>query len=60
MKGADCWRPRAHLFGHIHRACGVINDGTTAFSNAAIMDAHYDCLRRPVELELLGREIIGK
>ena len=45
-------RPRAHLFGHIHRAYGVINDGTTVFSNAAIMDAHYDCLRPPVELEV--------
>ena len=38
-------RPRAHLLGHIHRAYGTVNDGTTVFFNAAIMDSHYDCLR---------------
>ena len=53
-------RPLAHLFGHIHRAYGIVNDGTTVFSNAAIMGAHYDCLRRPVEILLNNLNIFSE
>ena len=43
-------RPRLHLFGHIHKAHGTIDDGSTVFSNAAIMDENYDSLGNPVDL----------
>ena len=43
-------RPRLHLFGHIHKAHGTIDDGSTVFSNAAIMDENYDSLGNPVVL----------
>ena len=40
-------RPCLHLFGHIHKAHGMTNDGMTVFSNAAIMDEGYDSLNGP-------------
>ena len=40
-------RPRIHLFGHIHKANGREESGGTIFSNAAIMDEHYDMLLEP-------------
>ena len=40
-------RPQIHLFGHIHKANGLEESGGTIFSNAAIMDEHYDMLREP-------------
>lgn len=45
-------RPRLHLFGHIHKAHGMTNDGMTVFSNAAIMDEGYDNLNVPNVLSL--------
>lgn len=53
-------RPRAHLFGHIHRAYGTVNNGVTVFSNAAIMDSHYDSLRRPVEILLTNLKVLSE
>lgn len=44
--------PRLHLFGHIHKAHGTIDDGRTVFSNAAIMDEVYDNLNVPLLLIL--------
>lgn len=41
-------RPHLHLFGHIHKAHGTIDDGKTVFSNAAIMDESYDNLNAPL------------
>ena len=40
-------RPRIHLFGHIHKANGLEESGEIVFSNAAIIDEHYDMLREP-------------
>ena len=45
-------RPCLHLFGHIHKAHGMTNDGMTVFSNAAIMDEGYDNLNAPNVLSL--------
>ena len=39
--------PKLHLFGHIHKANGILSDGVTTFSNAAMMDERYDQLQRP-------------
>ena len=45
-------KPELHLFGHIHRANGVFRNDVTAFSNAAIMDEHYDRFQNPHILSL--------
>ena len=49
-------RPRLHLFGHIHKAHGMTNDGMTVFSNAAIMDEGYDSLKGPNMLPISAPE----
>ena len=49
-------RPRLHLFGHIHKAHGMTNDGMTVFSNAAIMDEGYDSLNGPNLLPISAPE----
>ena len=46
-------RPRLHLFGHIHKSHGTINDGVTVFCNAAIIDEGYDNLNVPNVLSLV-------
>lgn len=43
---------RLHLFGHIHRAHGILSDGPTTFSNAAIMASGYSDLQSPNVLEI--------
>ena len=43
-------RPALHLFGHVHNAHGTFNDGSTLFSNAAIVDAQYNFFNRPALL----------
>ena len=45
-------RPRIHLFGHIHKANGLEESGGTVFSNAAMMDEHYDMLLEPHLIKL--------
>ena len=49
-------RPRLHLFGHIHKAHGMTNDGMTVFSNAAIMDEGYDSLNGPNVLPISNKQ----
>ena len=44
--------PRLHLFGHIHRQHGVMDNGTTRFSNGAIMNTDYTDLHTPNLIEL--------
>lgn len=45
-------RPRMHLFGHIHKQHGMLQEGNTLFCNGAIMDESYERLRRPLVIEL--------
>ena len=49
-------RPCLHLFGHIHKAHGMTNDGMTVFSNAAILDEGYDSLNGPNMLPISAPE----
>ncbi len=44
--------PRLHLFGHIHRQHGITDNGSTRFSNSAIMNAGYSDLHAPNLIEL--------
>ena len=45
-------RPRIHLFGHIHKANGLEESNGIIFSNAAIMNEHYDMLLEPHLIKL--------
>lgn len=40
-------KPRLHLFGHIHKQHGVKKDGSTIFSNGAIMNGDYTNFNLP-------------
>ena len=40
-------KPRLHLFGHIHKQHGVMEDGSTVFSNGAIMNGDYTSFNLP-------------
>ena len=45
-------RPRIHLFGHIHKANGLEESNGIIYSNAAIMNEHYDMLLEPHLIKL--------
>ena len=45
-------RPRYHLFGHIHDACGIQKSKYTTFVNAALVDENYELVNEPVVLEV--------
>lgn len=51
-KRIEAIAPQAHLFGHIHRQNGVLTQGSTIFSNAAIMNESYDSINTPNLIEL--------
>lgn len=44
--------PQYHLFGHIHDACGIEKHGQTVFVNAAVLDAEYRLLNKPILFEI--------
>lgn len=39
-----------HLSGHVHKAHETLDDGTTTFSNAAMMDERYESMNAAVVL----------
>jgi len=45
-------RPRAHVFGHIHEAAGVVERDGTTFVNASICDLRYRPVNPPRVLDL--------
>lgn len=45
-------KPHLHLFGHIHRQHGITDNGSTAFSNGAIMNGDYSDLHAPNLIEI--------
>lgn len=40
-------RPSLHLFGHVHAAYGVCENGGTTFANGALMDENYQLKNQP-------------
>ncbi|MCH5226425.1 MAG: metallophosphatase domain-containing protein [Muribaculaceae bacterium] len=44
--------PQAHLFGHIHKSHGIERNGSTLYSNAAIMNEDYTTLQSPNLIEI--------
>jgi len=47
-----CIQPKAHLFGHIHIANGLYQNGHVLYSNAALVGEDYDLSRSPHIIEL--------
>lgn len=45
-------RPRYHLFGHIHAAYGIKEEGRTIFANGALLDEHYRLANTPFLLDI--------
>ena len=45
-------KPRLHLFDHIHKQHGVKKDGSTIFSNGAIMNGDYTNFNFPNLIEI--------
>ena len=45
-------KPHLHLFGHIHKQNGVWKDGSTIFSNGAIMNEDYINFNLPNLIEI--------
>lgn len=41
-------QPRYHVFGHIHEAYGVYQQGGTTFVNASLVDLHYRPIHAPI------------
>lgn len=41
-------KPAFHIFGHIHEAYGVTNDGATTFVNASVCDQLYRPVNPPI------------
>lgn len=39
--------PCLHLFGHVHGACGILDDGHTVFVNSALASGNYTALSSP-------------
>ena len=46
-----CVRPRLHVFGHIHEACGRLERDGTTFVNACNLDVHYRPVQPPIVVE---------
>lgn len=45
-------KPKMHLFGHVHSACGTINWKGITFSNAGLTDWKYNILYSPRIMEI--------
>ncbi len=45
-------KPRAHLFGHVHRQHGETQQNGIIFSNGAIMNGDYSKLNQPTIIEI--------
>ncbi|HEX9637880.1 MAG TPA: metallophosphatase domain-containing protein [Acidobacteriota bacterium] len=45
-------RPRLHLFGHIHEAYGMREEGGVRFVNASICNQRFEPVNRPIVIDL--------
>ncbi len=45
-------KPKAHLFGHIHVANGLYQNGGVIYSNAALLDEDYELCHSPHLIEI--------
>lgn len=46
------YKPKYHLFGHIHAAYGIEKSEHTTFVNAAILSENYELINEPVLLRI--------
>lgn len=42
--------PRAHLFGHIHDAAGLVNSYDILFSNGSVLTGNYELNQKPINI----------
>lgn len=45
-------QPKLHVFGHIHEAYGKVTQNKTIFVNASLLDHKYNCVKKPIEINL--------
>jgi Icc-related predicted phosphoesterase len=45
-------QPKLHICGHIHEGYGVGHLGFTTMVNASVLNRHYQCVNKPVVIEL--------
>jgi Icc-related predicted phosphoesterase len=45
-------KPHSHVFGHIHEAHGIVEDGNTRYFNVAHVNANYEPTHYPVYIPL--------
>jgi Icc-related predicted phosphoesterase len=46
-------KPKVHVFGHIHEARGVHEEGGTTFVNASVVDLRYELYyQNPIQIEV--------
>lgn len=47
----ETFKPKIHVFGHIHTGAQYSTNGHTHFINASVLDEHYEYTRRPVTID---------
>ena len=47
----EAFKPKIHVFGHIHGSAGYYFNGHTHFINASILDEQYRYVNAPVNVE---------
>lgn len=45
-------RPKYHLFGHVHAACGMEKSSSTTFVNASVVNESYELSEKPFVFEI--------
>jgi predicted phosphohydrolase len=48
-------KPRLHVFGHIHGACGLLDTKATLFINASLLGADGDIDKQPIVVRMVRR-----
>lgn len=48
----DQIKPKIHVFGHIHGSYGVKQTEHTTFVNASMLNESYECVNKPIRLNL--------
>lgn len=52
LKKVKEMKPNVHVFGHIHEAYGMMEDGGTKFFNASILDEGYRVVNKPLVIDI--------
>jgi Icc-related predicted phosphoesterase len=47
----EAFKPKIHVFGHIHGSAGYYFNGHTHFINASVLDEQYRYMNMPLNIE---------